>query len=136
MNPHVLFAVSTFMALLVGWGLAAWVLATNTVTSKLNGIQTYRDYLKANLAIVCYRFALLAFGMMLYAEFRLDICIALGTAIPGLGWLKTHQIPVNPATAGILGLFGDPAISTLFGFLSRWIPALRKEVPIEAATKP
>ena len=125
---HAMFAVSTFVALLVGFFLHSGMLATAAVNSKLNGIYTLAQYFRANMFVLLYRLMVLVVVVLIYAKFRVPICDAVAH-MPGFGWLAQYPIPVDPATAGAVGLLADPLINTLFGFLSKWVPQLKNEVP-------
>ena len=130
---HTGFAVATIVALIVGQFLHAWLLASNSVNSSLNGITTYRQYFRLNAAIVTFRFALAWAVFSIYSYQPAAVCAELGR-LPGLAWLATHPIPVNPATAMIYGgLLADPILNALFKLAARWIPDLRVEVPPPAS---
>jgi len=129
MHQSMAFAIATFTALVVGQFLHAWLLASNCVNSSLNGIVSYRQYLRINAAILTFRFALAWAIFALYSHEGAAVCAAISSSVPGMSWLAAHPIPVNPATGMIYGLFADPIINSLFGFLSRWVPALKNEIP-------
>jgi hypothetical protein len=127
---HLGFAIATIVGLILGQFLHTWALASSTVNSSLNGVTTYRQYIKLNAAIVSYRFGLAWAVFSLYSTEKLAVSAFLGT-IPGLTWIAAHPIPVNPATALIYGgLLADPTLNLLFKFLARWFPALKVEVPL------
>jgi len=126
---HTAYAVETFVGLLLGQFLSAWAIADASVNSKLNGITSYSEYLHKNSRIVLTRLAI-AWGLFsLYALNGPALCAEFGDIVPGLTWIAAHPIPVNPATALLYGLNFDLVQHALYGFLARWIPALRKEVP-------
>jgi hypothetical protein len=118
------FAVSVFMAYIVAQFVVAWVQATNSISLRLNGITTYRQYIQLNAAIFLYRL-LVGLGVWLvYAEYSVVICTWASELTGYLGWLARYPIPVNPATTVLWGLFADPILHMIFGLVAKKVPGL------------
>jgi len=128
-HEHLFFAVLTFIALVLGAALHTWVVASNTVNSKTNGIATYQQYFALFLPPIMYRFALSWAIFLVYAENSDAICKLAAQNFSSLSWLANHPVHVGPITGLIYGLFMDSLLNPIITFAGRWIPGLKVDIP-------
>ena len=132
MHSHrVGFVVAVFIMFFIGQFLHAWLKAQATKNSELNGIKSYSQYIDVYGAILVSRFFLAVLGLMAWASYGNAICGYLAEKYPDwLSWAAKNPIPFTPMTSGIYGYFGDSILDLGINVLSKWIPSLKREVPV------
>jgi hypothetical protein len=129
MSIHLFFAVLTVVALVLGATLHSWVVASNTIDSKLNGIENYQQYAKKFLPVIMFRFALSWALFLFYSSNAAAICSIIGAKVSSLSWLQAHPIYASPTIALVYGLFIDSFLTPLATLLGRVIPGLKVDIP-------
>jgi hypothetical protein len=121
--------LATALAFMLAQSLHIALKAAAAKASALNGIAGYRDYLKHHGAFIAARLAF-ALCLLLFWFQNPDVLTAYVTH---LDWVRRHlgqvRLPLNPATAFIVGYCLDSLLDKLpvvAPFLRPW---LAKEVP-------
>jgi hypothetical protein len=130
MHHHAGFMVAIFAMFLVGAAINIWRHSAGIVNSSLNGISTYWQYFRINGPIQATKTfaALLVLLFWLYHQGSVEGTIALiwpGGTPPQ--WAQAILV-VNPATAGIFGLFFDVVEDLAIVYLKK-IPGLAPFFP-------
>ncbi len=131
LSHRVGFVVAVFIFFFLGQFLHAWLRAAAIRNSSLNAVKTYGQYIEVYGAALCTRFFLAVLGLMAWSSYGNAICVWLAGQYPDwLGWAAKNPIPFNPMTSGVYGFFGDSILDLGINYISKWVPQLKKEVPV------
>lgn len=104
----------------LGQFVAGMMQASNSISSKLNGIETYRQYLETHTAIICYRLVLVLSALIVWSYNPSIVFDLLKKFTPNYAF----DVPLNPGTAILLGIAGDSILDKIGPYVG-----LRVEVP-------
>ena len=105
----------------IGQFIHAWLRASAVVSSKINGIASYEQYIRLNAPVLVIRFFVGTLGLIWWG-WHPDAFTTLGGYV---GWSTSLKVPLNIVTAGAYGIFAD----ALLDLVAAKIPMLQKEIP-------
>jgi hypothetical protein len=120
-SPLMRFAIAIWTFYAIGGFLHAWLRAGSVISSKLNGIGSYRHYIQLNAPVLAIRFFVSSLGLMWWGWHPSSFT----SLAHFVGWNMPLDVPLNPVTAGAYGIFAD----TLIDLVAARIPMLQKEIP-------
>lgn len=129
---HIWSAISVVLAYLVAQFAVAWALASNSVSSDLNGVKTYRQWFVQHAAGQVVQMLTGFAAMFIYAEYSTPICNLVAQHFSSLSFLAKDPIPLIWPIAMAWGLFANPILHIVFGILARKWPVfgfLSPELP-------